>query len=131
MCRAGGDDILLTVDNVDEYVELLPKVQCVYINVCMYMYTYVYIILVCMYMYTYICISCIYTCCIYIHTRVYTHTVYKYTLYTYTHIVNKYTYCIHRSCWSIQCGSSLRLSAAGSGACFSVSHCVSTCCFVR
>jgi hypothetical protein len=24
--REGGDDILLTVDNVDEYVELLPKI---------------------------------------------------------------------------------------------------------
>ena len=26
LCRAGGDDILLTIDNVEEYVTLLPKV---------------------------------------------------------------------------------------------------------
>ena len=26
MCREGGADILLTVDNVDEYVKLLPRV---------------------------------------------------------------------------------------------------------
>ena len=64
MRRAGGDDILLTVDNVDEYVELLPKVQCVF---CMYVYIYIhtyiyiykyiyimYILVVCMYMYTYV-----------------------------------------------------------------------------